>query len=126
LILVSACLCGVRCRYDAERLPIPEEIEKLRRRGECLVPVCPEQLGGLPTPRPKNHLEWNGGRPTVVTEEGEDVTDRFLQGAQETLRIARMLGVERAVLKARSPSCGEQGVTTRILAEEGIPTEIVD
>lgn len=126
MILVSACLVGVRCRYDARRCEIPEEVRNALKEGLCLVPVCPEQLGGLPTPRPKNDLTWRRAKPTVINEEGRDVTPEFLSGAEETLKIARLVGVKRAIFKSRSPSCGEDGVTTRLLREEGIEVKVID
>lgn len=126
MILVSACLVGVRCRYDGERLEVPEEARKAQERGECLLPVCPEQLGGLPTPRPKNYITWKGDNPCVVNEEGREVTIQFLKGAEETLRIARLLGIKRALFKSRSPSCGEDGITTRFLRKHGIEVEVID
>lgn len=126
MILVSACLVGVRCRYDGAKRKIPAKIGKLGDRGKCLIPVCPEQLGGLPTPRPKNDLTWRRAKPTVINEEGRDVTPEFLSGAEETLRIARLTGAKHAIFKSRSPSCGEDGITTRFLRKEGIEVEIID
>lgn len=99
-ILVSACLLGVCCRYDGGSKPDAAVLELAKRR--VLVPVCPEQLGGLPTPRPRH--ERRGGR--VVSEHGRDGTEAFERGAEEALRIARLTGCRRAILKARSPSCG--------------------
>ena len=128
-ILVSACLLGARCRYDGaskEHLAACE----LARSHE-LVPVCPEQLGGLATPRPP--AERQGER--VVTNAGVDVTEQYLRGAEETLRLCQMLGCDAAVLKERSPSCGcgeiydgthsktliaGNGVTAELLAAHGI------
>lgn len=126
MILVSACLVGVRCCYDARRCEIPEEVRNALKEGLCLVPVCPEQLGGLPTPRSENLLSWDGDKPTVIDEDGRDVTPEFLSGAEETLKIARLVGAKRAVFKSRSPSCGEDGVTTRLLREEGIEVKVID
>jgi uncharacterized protein YbbK (DUF523 family) len=126
VILVSACLLGVRCRYDGAKREIPAKIGKLGDRGECLIPVCPEQLGGLSTPRPKNDLTWRRAKPTVIDEEGRDVTPEFLSGAEETLRIAKLLGAKRAIFKSRSPSCGEDGITTRFLRRQGIEVEVID
>ncbi len=99
-ILVSACLLGVCCRYDGESKHYPQ-VEALKDR-YALIPVCPEQLGGLPTPRPP--AEISGDR--VVTAEGTDVTEQYDRGAQQTLHLAQMFGCTKAVLKARSPSCG--------------------
>ncbi len=128
-ILVSACLLGVACRYDGASKPHPM-MEELARRHQ-LVPVCPEQLGGLATPRPP--AERQG--PCVVTRDGGDVTAQYRRGAEETLRLCRLLGCRAAVLKERSPSCGcgqvydgtfsgtltaGDGVTAALLTENGI------
>ncbi|MBR5389943.1 MAG: DUF523 domain-containing protein [Clostridia bacterium] len=99
-ILVSACLLGARCRYDGAAKPCPAVIALAERH--TLVPVCPEQLGGLSTPRAP--AERQGDR--VCTHAGVDVTKQYRRGAEETLRMARLLGCECAVLKERSPSCG--------------------
>ncbi len=100
MIIVSACLAGVRCRYNGEGYRI-EKIAQLISQGKAL-PVCPEQLGGLPTPRPA--AEIREGR--VVTKQGDDMTEFFHKGAQEVLRLAEMAVCKQAILKARSPSCG--------------------
>ncbi|MEZ4524858.1 MAG: DUF523 domain-containing protein [Desulfobacterales bacterium] len=100
MIIVSACLAGVRCRYNGEGYAI-EKIGQLLSGGKVL-PVCPEQMGGLPTPRPA--AEIREGR--VVTKEGMDVTEFFCKGAQEVLRLAELANCKQAILKARSPSCG--------------------
>ena len=99
-ILISACLLGAACRYDGGSNPV-FSVEALM--GRCqLVPVCPEQLGGLPTPRePAERTE--GG---VVTKTGADVSAQFQRGAEQALHLARIFGCKKAVLKERSPSCG--------------------
>lgn len=129
-LLVSACLLGACCRYDGASREHPLA-KKLAERYP-LIPVCPEQLGGLPTPRPP--AERRGER--VVTQSGDDVTERYRRGAEETLRLCRMLDCEAAVLKERSPSCGAgavydgtfsgvlasgDGVTAALLRDGGIP-----
>ena len=98
--LVSACLAGVRCRWDGESRPCQKIID-LVKAGKA-IPVCPEQLGGLSTPRPP--AEQKDGR--VLTKDGVDVTLQFEKGALEVLRIAQLAGCEEAILKSRSPSCG--------------------
>lgn len=128
-LLISACLLGVRCRYDGASKAHPLMGELARRH--TLVPVCPEQLGGLPTPRPPAER-----REDRVVTRGADVTDQYRRGAEETLRLCRLLGCEAAVLKERSPSCGRgmiydgtftgtltagDGVTAALLAARGIP-----
>lgn len=129
-LLVSACLLGCACRYDGGGKPCGAVLA-LQGAHE-LIPVCPEQLGGLPTPRPP--AERQGDR--VVNRLGQDVTEEYLRGAQEALRLCRALKCDAAILKARSPSCGcgqiydgsfssalipGDGVTAALLKENGIP-----
>ena len=99
-VLVSACLLGVACRYDGQSKAY-SQIDELCRRHQ-VVPVCPEQLGGLPTPRVP--AERRGQQ--VVTKEGADVTAQYLRGATQAVDLARKLGCTVAILKERSPSCG--------------------
>lgn len=129
-LLVSACLLGVNCKYSGGNNYCPQAVAL---QGEhMLIPVCPEQLGGLATPRAP--AERIGER--VMTEDGKDVTAQYEKGAAETLRLAKRLGAEGAVLKARSPSCGcgqiydgtfshtvvpGDGVTAALLKKEGYP-----
>lgn len=99
-ILVSACLLGSPCKYsggDNLCLPLLE-----LARNHTLIPLCPEQLGGLPTPRPP--AERRNGR--IVTQSGGDVTHAYEKGAGEIARLARLLDVKAAILKSRSPACG--------------------
>lgn len=99
-VMVSLCLLGARCRYDGRDNAV-EGMEELFERCE-IVPVCPEQLGGLSTPRtPSERLD-----DRVITRDGADVTDAFCRGAEEAVRLANRFGVRYALLKARSPSCG--------------------
>ena len=129
MILVSACLLGCACRYDGQSKPYPLA-QELAKRG-LAVPVCPEQLGGLPTPR--NPSERRGER--VVMSDGRDVTAEYRRGAEEALRLARLYGCTAAVLKEKSPSCGSSliydgsftgtlrpgvGVTAALLLRNGI------
>ena len=128
-ILVSACLMGVHCRYDGENNQIPE-LAKLLKNHVC-IPVCPEILGGLGTPRPP--AERLGSK--FVTKDGQDVTDAFLKGAAETGRLADLCGCKAALLKERSPSCGcgqiydgtftgtlteGDGLTAQLLKKQGL------
>ena len=128
-ILVSACLLGVRCRYDGGSKP-QEPLLRLMEK-YTLIPVCPEQLGGLSTPRlPSERIA-----DRVVMNDGTDVTEAYRRGAEEVLRLARLFGCRLAVLKERSPSCGSgtiydgsfsgrltggDGVTAALLRENGI------
>ena len=128
-LLISACLLGVGCRYDGVRVK-KIDVEALKERFN-LIPVCPEILGGLPTPRiPSERI---GG--SVMMKDGKDVTENFARGAEESLTIARSLDCDIALLKAKSPSCGKgriydgsftgtltdgNGVTADLLLAEGI------
>ncbi|SDM61182.1 DUF523 domain-containing protein [Acetanaerobacterium elongatum] len=128
-ILVSACLLDIPCRYDAKGTA-SEAVLKLMEK-HTLIPVCPEQLGGLPAPR--ECCERCGNR--VLTKSGVDITEPFVKGAQETLRLAALYGCKLAVLKERSPSCGSsiiydgtftgkridgKGVTAELLEQNGV------
>ncbi len=129
MILVSACLLGIACRYDGQSRPL-DDIEGLVRRHGPVIPVCPEQLGGLPTPRPPASLsEGDGfdvlqGRARVIRcKDGTDITAAFLAGAEHCLEIVRILGVKQALLKSGSPSCGlgrPSGVTAAALLLKGL------
>ena len=99
-ILVSACLLGVNCRYSGKG-ELCQELQKLMKEHH-LIPVCPAQLGGLATPRtPAERV-----KDRVVTQMGEDVTAQYEKGARETAGLAELFGCRCAVLKERSPSCG--------------------
>jgi uncharacterized protein YbbK (DUF523 family) len=100
-LLVSACLLGVRCNHRGEASPSPA-VAALGHRYR-LIPVCPETLGGLPTPRPAAEQQPDG---TVRTAVGDDVTAAYRRGAEATVALAAGVGATEAVLKARSPSCG--------------------
>jgi len=139
MILISACLLGVNCKYDGENNFKEELINHFNY--ENIVPVCPEQLGGFSTPRLP--AEINGGdgvdvlkgQARVIRVDGVDVTCEFIKGANETLKILKSLGITKAILKSRSPSCGVgkmydgsfsgtltngSGVTSALLKENGI------
>lgn len=128
-ILISACLLGVPCRYDGTSTT-DKRILSLAEMHH-LVPVCPEQLGGLPTPRPP--AERHDTR--VLTRDERDVTAAFARGAEETLRLAKLFSCRIAILKSNSPSCGSgqiydgcfcgrlipgDGMTAALLKAEGL------
>ena len=133
--IVSACLSGVPCRYDCKaqtRLPVEEMVQN----GEA-IPVCPEQLGGLSTPRPP--AERIGDK--VLTNQGADVTAEYQRGAEEALRIAKLAGATEALLKSKSPMCGcgkiydgtftgnlkdGDGVFAELLKKHGIKVAVID
>ena len=130
-LLISACLLGAACRYDGKSVPLPAEIITALNEKYAIVPVCPEQLGGLPTPRDPSERRGDA----VVTEAGQDVTAQYTRGAQQALYLAETLGCRAALLKERSPSCGSgeiydgtfsrtltpgDGVTAALLKAHGI------
>ena len=137
--MVSACLVGIPCRYDGGSCP-HDRLQALAAQGDVLL-ICPEVLGGLPTPRPPAEIRGgNGGdvlqgQAQVVNIDGKDVTAEFLAGARKALRVAQRWDIKEAILKARSPSCGVgqiydgsfsgrlvegDGVTATLLKREGI------
>ena len=125
-VLVSACLLGVNCRYNGVPVEDRAVTELLKREDITLIPVCPEQLGGLPTPRKPSERKGD----LVVSSEGEDRTEAFTKGAEEALRIAKLYGCEAAVLKERSPSCGNKEVydgsfTGTLVPGEGVTAELL-
>ena len=136
MIIVSACLLGFNCRYDGgnhlDEALLAAPLKKL------LVPVCPEQLGGLPTPRSLSEVKGGDGldvlegRARVFSASGVDLTDCFLLGAQEVMRFMKLMGISTAIMKEKSPSCGVfsikrngaillgAGVTSALLTKNGI------
>lgn len=110
MIIVSACLAGLNCRYNGQS-SLYKEVEELVRKGSAIV-VCPEQLGGCPTPRPAAEISGGSGadvfdgKARVIRNDGKDVTQEFIKGAEEVLKIARITGAKIAILKSKSPSCG--------------------
>ena len=134
-VLISACLLGYCCRYDGSSNGRPAaELLELKKRYH-LIPICPEQLGGLTTPRLS--AERLGDR--VVTIEGDDITAQYERGAREALRMARLFDCTVAILKSRSPSCGptevydgtfthtvvqRPGTTAELLLQNGL--EVLD
>ena len=129
MMIVSACLAGLPCRYDGKAKPCADVME-LVRSGKA-IPLCPEQLGGLPTPRPP--CEIRAGR--VMDREGADQTEAFRRGAEAVLAAVQAYGATEALLQNRSPSCGlgwiydgtfsrklvqGSGITAQLLAENGI------
>jgi len=123
-ILVSACLLGVNCRYKGGGQKLAG-IERLMDIAE-LIPVCPEVLGGLPTPR--TPAERCGEQ--VCMRDGTDVTAQFHRGAEEALGLARLFGAGHALLKERSPSCGageiyDGSFSGRLIAGNGVAAQLL-
>ena len=115
--LVSACLCGIPCRFNG-RSAKNKRVERLVRMQKA-VPICPEILGGLPIPREKveitggegkdvlfHRIQSRTGSALVVSEKGNDMTPFLMRGALASLRVAKKLKIEKAWMKQKSPSCG--------------------
>ena len=128
-ILVSACLLGINCRYDGDSKFIDQL--KILKDKHHLIPICPEIYGGMKTPREQS--EKRNGK--IISKTGEDVTQCFQRGAEETLKMGKFFDCQLAILKERSPSCGYgkiydgtfsgtlidgNGVTADLLAKNGI------
>lgn len=137
--LVSACLLGVNCRYDGGNSRNEDALKQ--NETDELIPVCPEEAGGLPTPRPPVEIVGGDGndvldgKAKVLTADGVDKTEEFLKGAKHALTLAQSQGATSAILKSKSPSCGcakiydgafsgklvsGDGVTTALLKRHGI------
>ncbi len=128
-VIVSACLLGLCCRYDCKITKNENVLSFIKN--ETVIPVCPEQLGGRPTPR--KPVEILNGK--VIEKNGTDHTDEFLLGAEQTLKIAKLNNIKTAILKSKSPSCGfgkiydgtfsktlinGNGITAELLNQNGI------
>ncbi|MFC1677760.1 DUF523 domain-containing protein [Planctomycetota bacterium] len=125
-VLISACLLGIPCRWHGRRAKKRDKlIERLKKR-YVLVPVCPEQLGGMSTPRTGEMLHGTGaqvldeGLRIIAPENGQDVTRFHVNGAKYTLEIAEIVGAKRAYLKGGSPSCDKEAVAGEVLKRGGI------
>jgi uncharacterized protein YbbK (DUF523 family) len=143
-VLVSACLLGCACRYDGRHNRDAALERDLASRGLRAVPFCPEEHGGLGTPRPAAWIESTGagavldGRERVLTDASVDVTEQFLRGANGALETCKLHGIRLALLKERSPSCGVRnthaggklvegpGITAELLRRNGIAVEGVE
>lgn len=128
-ILVSACLAGVNCKYNGKNNENKKIIELIKNKDVIL--VCPEQLGGLKTPRTPAEII----NDKVITKDNIDVTKEYQKGAEEALKIAKQFNIKKAILKSKSPSCGKgkiydgtfsntliggNGITTELLQKNGI------
>nr|WP_306813887.1 DUF523 domain-containing protein [Clostridium sp. DSM 100503] len=109
MYLISSCLCGINCKYNGGN-NVNSNCLDLFKEGKAIL-ICPEQLGGLPTPRTPAEIQGDSeeilnGNHKIITKEGLDVTKEFLKGAYETLHIAKLSNINKAILKEGSPSCG--------------------
>lgn len=133
MIIISACLCGCDCKYNGKNNK-NESCVELLKRGKAVL-VCPEQLGGMTTPRVPSEILKNDGKISVISKEGKDVSKEFKKGAKEALKIAKLVDAKVAILKNGSPSCGSkyiydgtflgnkikgEGITAKLFMENGI------
>ena len=126
-VLISACFLGIPCRWHGRRAKRRDKLIERLKRKYILVPVCPEQLGGMPTPRTSETLQdgtgadvLSGRLKLIAPETGEDVTAYHVNGARYTLELAQIIGARRAYLKGGSPSCDRDGVAGEVLRRGGV------
>ena len=122
-ILVSSCLLGLNCRYDGGN-NYSKEVEEFLKNYE-IIPICPEIMGGLPTPRTPSERQAD----RVINKEGKDVTEQYEKGARECLFLAQKYDVKKALLKLRSPSCGSKEIydgtfSHTIIEGDGVTAEL--
>ena len=133
-MLVSACLLGVNCRFDGENSRNEDAIKRSQK--DELIPICPEETGGLPTPRPPVEIVGGDGndvldgKAKVMTTDGEDKTEAFLKGAHHALALAQSQGATCVLLKSKSPSCGCGGIydgtfTRTLISGDGVTTALL-
>jgi uncharacterized protein YbbK (DUF523 family) len=127
-VFVSACFLGIPCRWHGRRAKRRDEfLDKLKEK-YVIVPICPEQLGGMSTPRTSETLPsgktgadvLDNGIRLIAPETGEDVTDFHIRGGEYALEIAQIVGANRAYLKSGSPSCDKNGIVGEILCRGGV------
>ena len=133
--LISACLLGIRCAWSGDDKYRNERAIELSKV-ETLIPVCPEQLGGLSTPRAPQEIQGGvgddvlNGKCKVMNKDGKDVTREFVRGAEETLEIAKQLKVKEFIAKSESPSCGcgqiyDGTFSGRLIDGDGVTTALL-
>ena len=133
MMLISACLIGLNCKYNGGN-NYHEKALELVQKGEA-IPICPEQLGGLHTPRTPAEIRVLDCEKYVISQDGNDVTEEFTRGAEEILKLAQQLHITKAIMKSKSPSCGKgmiydgsftgklvegNGITAELLIQHGI------
>ena len=126
-VLVSLCFLGVPCRWHGRRAKRRDDLLAKLKEKYVIVPVCPEQLGGMPTPRTSETLQGHTGADVldegyrlIAPETGEDMTDFHVRGSEITLEVARLVGARRAYMKSGSPTCDKDGVTGEVLRRGGV------
>lgn len=124
-IIVSACLLGIACRYDGKEKKVDEVLELTKKYN--LIPICPEQLGGLPTPR----IPCEIVKDKAINQNGIDCTKEYVKGAYEALKIAKIYNSHIAILKEKSPSCGCKQIydgtfSKTLIDKKGITAKLFD
>ena len=124
-ILVSACLLGVDCKYNGGNNYNDKVVEYLKDKE--VIPICPEIMGGLSTPRYPSERVSN----KVINNQNIDVTNEYTKGAEQALKLAKLFNVKKALLKAKSPSCGNGKIydgtfTNTLIDGKGITTELLE
>lgn len=114
-------MLGIKCRWDGRDKRNKKVIDLLSK--EALIPICPEELGGLSTPREPAHREGK----KVLTRSGKNVTENFVKGAGMVLAIAQNLNIKEAILKQKSPSCGCGKIYhgRKVIKGDGTTTELL-
>ncbi len=135
MILISACLAGRNVKYNGSNNAVPWLCEWIEQHEDQVLLVCPEVMGGLPTPRLPAEIQFSEANSGAVPEKGEDVTEQFLIGAEKVLELVKQHHITSAILKANSPSCSGfyiydgtfsgtkivgQGITAALLMEHGV------
>ncbi len=134
MILVSACLAGLDSKYNGKS-NYNEYVEKLVREGKAIM-VCPEQMGGLPTPRDSCEIVCGdggdvlSGKSNIIDSKGQDQTEKFLKGAEETLKVGKLYNINKAILKSKSPSCGVDKIydgtfSGKLIEGNGVTAELL-
>ncbi|MGM0599793.1 MAG: DUF523 domain-containing protein [Candidatus Rifleibacteriota bacterium] len=140
IVLISACLAGVECNYKAKassawQKGLQSFFRQACQNGILFVPICPEQLGGLPTPRDPSELQGSAkqilaGQEKIISNKGKDVSNNFIKGAMQAAHFAKLYSARFAILKSKSPSCGSSQVydgtfSGQLIDGRGITSEVL-
>ena len=128
MILISACLCGINCKYNGKN-NYNEKALELVKSGKA-IPICPEQLGGLTTPRNSSEIKIIDNEVHVIDNKNNDITKELKKGANEVLKLVKDLNVDKVILQSRSPSCGvgriyDGSFTGKIINGNGVLAQLL-
>ena len=129
MIVVSACLAGINCKYNGDNNK-NEKVVDILKEGRAIT-VCPEVLGGMDIPRIPCEIIRKNNKRKVLNKKGEDYTEEFVKGAKKTLEIAKIVSADTAILKSKSPSCGfgkiyDGSFSGNLVAENGFTADLLD